>query len=343
MLAIVFGIIVTIIIIFLLKGYYNNFKKFWSLIFIFAITTIFIYIIISNIEFLNDIISRNNYPIYDKFVIFLTSMSIAILIDGIFASIIQQLHEKKIINKYEKKYKIENYEYYRDILQTKSPAILSYCYNKKINVEDEVVATILSLQKQGMINFKENKLTIIGDIRKLREHERYILENIKKINDDKKKFKNTFKQLLINDLEKEEYVYTEIDEEINMVSIMEVFMVWMIIYILITIPIFMKLSSIGIIVFLAYFLTFVGIPIYKLIQKKINPVIRNEKALELSGKLKGLKNYIEDYSTIKNNEVENINLYDEYIIYAIIFNIKGNLNRECKKIYKNIRNNLIYK
>ena len=89
--------------------------------------------------------------------------------------------------------------------------------------------------------------------------------------------------------------------------------------------------------FLAYFLTFVSVPIYKKIQAKINPILRKDKALELSGKLKGLKNYINDYSMIKDYGVENINLYDEYVIYAVIFNIRGKLNTECKKIYDNIK------
>lgn len=341
MLAIVFGIIVTIIVIILFKDYYKDLKKFFSLIIIFAITTIFIYMIISNIHFLKDIISKNNFILYDKLVILLTSMSIAILIDGIFANIIQKLYENYIIIKYEKKHKTKNYEYYRNIIQTKSPAILSYCYNKKINVEDEVIAIILSLQKRGIIELKENKLTLIGEIKKLKNHEKYVLQNIKKISSNNKEFKKVFKQLLINDLEEEEFIYVPNTEDVNIVSIMEMFMIWMILYILVAIPIFMQFSSIGALVFLAYFLTFVGIPIYKAIQENINPVIRNEKALELSGKLKGLKNYIEDYSIIKNNGIENIVLYDEYVIYAIIFNIKGKLNNECKQIYKNIKNNYI--
>ena len=71
--------------------------------------------------------------------------------------------------------------------------------------------------------------------------------------------------------------------------------------------------------------------------------IRTKKALKLSGKLKGLKNYIHDYSIIANNGIENINLYDEYVIYAIILNIRGKLNTQCKQIYRNIKNRVIHK
>ena len=135
MLAIIMGIIVTIFIIAIYKNSDSSYKISWSIIILFAVTTISLYFFISNIRFIRDVISVGLFPIYDKFVILLVSMSIAILVDGIFAGIIQKIYENNEINKFEKKYKTENYEYYRDILQTKSPAILSYCYNKKIKTE----------------------------------------------------------------------------------------------------------------------------------------------------------------------------------------------------------------
>lgn len=338
MLAIIFAVIVTILVLILFK----DFKKSLSSILILVITTIFIYMILIHIDFFNNIIIQSNYPIYDKLVLILNSMSIAILIDGIFSHVFQSLYENKIIKKYEKMVKSPNYEYYRDILQTKSPAILSYCYNRKLNIEDEVVAILLNLQKKGIIDLTENKLIIIGSTDGLKSHEKYMLNNIEKIYSNRKTFKYTFKKLLLEDLEKDQYVYPKNNEDIDFSIVMGMFMVWMMIYALVTLPIFMGLSEIGALMFLAYFLTFVGIPIYQSLEQRINPMIRTEKALELSGKLKGLKHYIEDYSMIQNNRIENINLYDEYVIYAIIFNIKGKLNVQCKQIYKNIKNIFIH-
>lgn len=231
MLAIVFGIIVTIIVMILFKGYYENFKRFLELIITFAITTIFVYGIIINIEFFKNIISRSNYPIYDKFALLLTSMSIAILLDGVFSNIIQKIYEKIIVNKYEKQYKTQKYEYYREILQTKSPAILSYCYDRKINVEDEVVAIFLNLKRKKIIDLKDKELIITDNVDELKKHEKYALKNIQEIHENKKKFNDTFKSLLYEDLEQEKYVYKKSNEEVNIISIMEMFMIWMIIYI----------------------------------------------------------------------------------------------------------------
>ena len=101
MLAIVYGLIAAVIVMYINKDHHWNFEKSWSLIAIFIITTILVYIVISNITFFNSIISKSNYPVYDKLVIFLTSMSISILIDGVFANIIQKLYEKNKIKMYE--------------------------------------------------------------------------------------------------------------------------------------------------------------------------------------------------------------------------------------------------
>lgn len=343
MLAIVFAIIVTILILIMCKDFYKDFKKFLSLIFIFIITTIFIYVILSHIDFFKNIISQSNYPIYDKFVLLLNSLSIAILIDGIFSCIFQSLYESIIIWRHEKAIKSQDFEYYRDILQTKAPAILSYCYNRKLNIEDEVVAILLNLKKKGIIELEKDAINIIGNINGLESHEKYVLNNIKRISSDKKTFKHSFKTLLFEDLVRKNYAYIPTSEKVNIYDIMGIFIVWMIIFTLVTIPIFMELSQIGFMLFFAYFLTFVCIPIYEAIDKKIHPIVRTKKALKLSGKLKGLKNYIHDYSIIANNGIENINLYDEYVIYAIILNIRGKLNTQCKQIYRNIKNRVIHK
>lgn len=313
-------------------GYYKKYKKSGVIIFIFVGLTILFYITLSKLEIIKELRLYSEFPIYDNIIILLLSMAISINLDGIIAIFLQKIYEKKIINEYEKKYNVEVYEYYREILKNESPAILSYCYNKKINVEDEVVATLLNLKRKNIIEINDNVLTIVGDINSLNNHEKYILNNFKRI--DKKEFKYQ----LLKDLMTQRYVRKRDKKDVDIVSIMEIFMIWMIFYILMTILIFMNSTSLGILEFIAYFLTFAGIPIYKFIQSKINPVTRTIKALELGGKLSGLKKYIQDYSNIKNTGIENINLFDEYVIYAIIFDIKGKLNDDCKNIYLNMKN-----
>ena len=283
MIPIIFAIINTLIVFIISRGYYKEYKKNYSLIIIFIILTVCFYVMISKLEFINEFRKNSEKPIYDNIIIFLLSMSISIILDGIIAIFLQKIYEKKIINEYEKKYNSEKYEYYRDILKNESPAILSYCYNRKINTEDEVVAILLNLKHKKIIELNDNTLTILENTDKLNNHEKYVLNNIRNIE------KNEFKYQLSKDLIEQRYVRERNKKEVDIVSIMEIFMIWMIFYMLMTMPFFIKVTPLGALVFVAYFLTFAGVPIYKFVQSKINPVTRTRKALELSGKLAGLK------------------------------------------------------
>ena len=98
-----------------------------------------------------------------------------------------------------------------------------------------------------------------------------------------------------------------------------------------TLVIFVKFSSLGLLLLLSYFLTFACVPIYKFIQSKINVLVRSEESIGLGVKMKGMKKYIEDFSNIQNNSSDMINLFEEYVIYAIVLDLKGRLNNECKK------------
>lgn len=334
MLAIIFAIIITVIVFLICKDYYKEYKKGYGIFAVFIIVTAVIYIMISNMKVMkNFLYTYSEKPIYDNIIIVLLSMALANLVIGVFSIFFQKVYENIQVKKFENEYKSEEYEYYRDILKNESPAILSYCYNKRINVEDEVVATILNLNLKGIIELKEDTI-IIKDESKLSNHEKFIFDNIKNMKENKK----AFKLQLYKDMKRQGYVYVKDKKEVNIVSVMEIFMIWMIFYMLVTIPIFMELAALGVLEFVAYFLTFAGIPIYKLIDKRINPVVRTKKALELGGKLKGLRKYIKDYSNIKDNGINNMTLYEEYVIYAIIFNIKGKLDDEARKIYKNTQN-----
>lgn len=123
------------------------------------------------------------------------------------------------------------------------------------------------------------------------------------------------------------------NKEINSTYIMELFMAWIIIYILITIVPLVGLSSLGIWLFACYFLTFLCMPIYKAIQSKIKFIIRTQKGIEISAKMRGLKRYIEEFSNIQDERIENIELFEDYVIYVIIFDLQGKLNREVKELY----------
>ena len=238
-----------------------------------------------------------------------------------------------------------NYEYYRDILKDIPPACLLYLYKGKINISDVIVAILLNLQMKKVIEIKDNGINFLDDIDI--QHERYVIKSIYNGYNDKT-FAKEFKEQLLIYLRENNYIYDGDKNKLNITYVMEYFMICMIIY---GIELLFVLSSLPnefrpallLFIFLAYFLTFVGIPVVKFIQSKILAIIRTDKGIELSGKLQGLYNYLKDFSNINDMEVKNINLYNEYIIYAIIFDMKGTLNNECEQIYQNIKNISSYK
>ena len=61
---------------------------------------------------------------------------------------------------------------------------------------------------------------------------------------------------------------------------------------------------------------------------------RTEKAKELNSKLEGLKSYLKDYSNLKDNEASNIVLWEDYLIYSVIFKQNKKIISEFKKYYE---------
>ena len=125
------------------------------------------------------IVDATTFIMYSFFKDLYFSLALALLIDTVFVAYIQNLSERKIIYQYEKKYQSNTYDYYRDILEEKSPGILSLCYNsRKMNFKDIVVSILLYLKQIQMIEFVNDDIKVIGDISKIKNHERIVLEYI---------------------------------------------------------------------------------------------------------------------------------------------------------------------
>lgn len=57
---------------------------------------------------------------------------------------------------------------------------------------------------------------------------------------------------------------------------------------------------------------------------------------ELSAKLEILKKLLSE-SIISERKIEKIKIWDYYLIYAIIFNLKDNLNKDVNSLYNSIK------
>ena len=333
LLLIVLGIVIMIFLLRAEKEYVKNYKLYINIVNLYIITSIIIFIVGSNI--LKDVIEIN---LYDKIILFIGSMSLSLIVDALFVKMFQVYKEIIMTREIEKTIQGEKIEYiyYRDILNKYSPAILAFLYNKKIKLDDVIVSTLLNLENRNIINMENAKIKANKNIENLdiTKYEKSILLFCKKRT---KKGKEILKKELCSDIKEEalekNLIYNTNLTKFNATYIMELFMAWLIIYILVTILFFIEASTLGGWLITFYAFAFGCIPIYKVIQAKINPIIKTKKGIEIKAKLNGLKRYIEEFSNISNDGIEKIELFDDYVIYAIIFDLPGKLDREVKELY----------
>lgn len=311
-------------------------KTFLKSLVIFIVTTIICYFIISNITWLKEIL--NNIE-YDKFYLIFLSGNLALIIDLLCSVIIDTTIENIKIKKIESSFKIEKIEYYRDLLEDISPAILARIYKKNSNIEDQIVATILNLEHKGKIKIENYKIVKINDTSGLEEHEQYLIdlltnkEYIIEINNKKQNILKEFNILVENEITESNLVQIK-EEEIKVYGVFEV-LLFMGLAFAFVLPIASALDSGSFLAFVPGLIYFISLPISLIILYKIKFIIRTDKGIDLKVKLNGLKNYLKEFTNINENGIDKIKIYDEYILYAIIFNLKGELNKDSKKIFDN--------
>ena len=58
---------------------------------------------------------------------------------------------------------------------------------------------------------------------------------------------------------------------------------------------------------------------------------RTQKGKELNKKLEGLKHYLEDYSLLSEREAKEIELWEDYLIYSVMFGQNKKVIEEYEK------------
>lgn len=314
----------------------NLIKNNWKIFIVYLLLVTIIYLIIINIPIIKHFILKSNYPGAEKYILLITLFSICSFIVSPICYLMNTIKEKRIIKKYESQFEITKFEYYRDFVGDISPAILATIF-KKSNYKDMLIATIIYLSEKDIISYKNNQYVFNGNYETLLAHERRVVDYLcgNKNGNIKKDFKNSLQY----DLENEGYIFSYEDDN-NIVFLMEVILVFLLITILILSVSFFSLFKLGPILIVSYVIVFVNILIYKGLEKYMYIKIKTNKALLLNAKLNGLYNYLKDFTIINERKVLEIKLYNDYIIYAIIFNVKGKLNDECLTIYNNIQEKL---
>ena len=61
---------------------------------------------------------------------------------------------------------------------------------------------------------------------------------------------------------------------------------------------------------------------------------RTKEAIEINTKLEGLKVFLREYSTLKDRESDEIALWEDYLIYSVIFKQNKKIISEYKKYFE---------
>lgn len=234
-------------------------------------------------------------------------------------------------------------DYYRDIILNYSPAELCYIDNLKNLEEKDVYSTILSLKLKKKITIDNKKINIIDDsINDLKQSEIYVLNHIKnnKVrNINYKQFNRITKNEAINDnLIKPNILSKETGKEIS--SVIIAFVIIKILNVIAAIitennittqNLFMDIidvvtivtticSSFGIFFIIGY----IG---YKLFSFR-----RTDVGEKINVKLEGLKLFIKDFGDFKEREQKELILWEDYLIYSVLFNIDKKAIKELSKL-----------
>lgn len=212
-------------------------------------------------------------------------------------------------------------KYYKELIKQYSPAVLNYVDNFIID-QNTIIATLMSLELKGII---DKELNIIDkDISNLDENEKYIFSNISNL---KNIDISIFNKHIVQDCKKYKLLK---DNKITNNEFEDKFKK--------LIPV-VVISILGIITS-SLLLFFGGIAAYIILfmylmtsgnLKEADPYVRTKKAQDINEKLEGLKKYLQDYGNIQEKTKNELIIWEEYLIYSVMFNLNTKLIEEYKK------------
>lgn len=219
-----------------------------------------------------------------------------------------------------KKIKAFNKDYLRDIPKEYTPAMASLLYDLKIDIYKDYTATILHLYVQKYIDLEnendEYKIIVKNnDLSLLEEHQIYVFNCIT----GKLKFDELeFKKILVQDAQKAN-LFTDKPQNKLPKIILCVLIALVLIFIsyFINKILFYVMFSIATLVVLGYATIQHMLVEYNLKWDVNTLYYRTPKGKEFANECASLKQFIKDYTLIKEKNIEYVKVLEEYIPYAL--------------------------
>lgn len=216
----------------------------------------------------------------------------------------------------------KNKNYYRDIIKNYSISVLNYIDNFTLDYKQSYTAKLLELQKNGIIEIKDNIITIIN--KPTKKLDIRFVESI--INNRVTMTLEEYRLLVIDEaIEEELIIKNNKDDSIKIASIIIISMIVTIILLICGFIFAIMLIILEIpFVFVLMFIMDANNRIYK----------RTPKGKEINTKLNGLKLYMEHFTDMNNKKAEQLVLWEDYLICSVMFNINHKIQDEYSKYFE---------
>ena len=242
-------------------------------------------------------------------------------------------------------------EYYRDILTNYSPLALGYIDEFKIS-KNHLVAEILWLKTKGLIDFDAENVIDNSYNKKnlIKSFDNMFLESLKNRNlkaqnvslIEDRILESFIEQNMIHEKKKDskkiDWLFmTAISFFVGIVlmgvgGILDVFsdkVLW-----LEKISLILSLiSAIGLIIGFFMMILYILVGFFKVnyVEARGKKVARSSKGKEINEKLEGLKSYFQDYSMLSEREAKEVELWEDYLIYSVMFGHNKKIVEEYEK------------
>ncbi len=233
-------------------------------------------------------------------------------------------------------------DYYRDILKGYSPTELSYIDDFEVEFSREITATLLKLELKGKIQINEDEITLINrDLEGLKRTEIYIMNSIQNGKVQIKNEKDFY--FLIQKEAWDDGLITKKSEEKSRKNIKKLVFKEITKIMILIILFFIYCSKIDLIFYLygntvgkvctwifilvciALTCNIIGFYFKERVYSdmQMNSFCRTQKGEEINKKIEGLKVYIKDYSLLNESKKEELKIWEEYLIYSVIFDMNA--------------------
>ena len=254
----------------------------------------------------------------------------------IFANLALKITYNESIIKFDR-----NYEYFRELIKQYNPNVLAYLFSS-IKYPTAMMIGLIQLERKHKIKFAE-KIIINEELMPVTRSEEYLLNCIKK-NNLTVEANEEYLEILKN-----ECCYHKLGYKVPTSYIFNgtlksaiIFAIYAIIIIAIfyeplptkdtTIPMFLGME--GLTVYIIYNFFFA---VYNA-KTSLHSFVKTNEGEEIVYKLEGLKRFLNDFSNLDEKDKKYITLWDDYILYSMMFNQNKKIYYELIKYFKNSNN-----